>query len=269
MKKNIYEDYLYLCNANILFEYMEEGFEVAINSKYDFKGECIDGFCIFYNGYEYRVGMFLNYNGDNISPYVLLDNKKYNSMDDFKENAKLGEFLIREISDNFEVYLINHSSVFLDENEITDDKPINKKEFKYDDGYIKAFFYCAVFFGVVAIIGHCAFIGQTGGIIGIIFFDLTAIFQIYIYFYYKKKKIIYHNGTFDVYGIIGKKEYKVEDIESVSASTTITIKMKNDDKFKVDCYMNNYRYVERILKQKGIEISKIPIRNYFEINKKK
>lgn len=271
MKKKFDDDFKYLCNVNILFEYMEKEIEFTINSKLDLKGECFEGFNILYNGFEYSVGMFLNYNGDNVSPYILLDDQRYNSMEDFKENAKLGEFLIREINDNFEIYLINHDSVFLNENEIKDDKPINKKKFKYDDSYIKIFLYCAVFFGVFAIICHCCFIGQTGVIIGIIFFDLVAILTIYTYLYYKKKKIIYHNGIFDVYGIIGKKEYKVEDIESASEQPPkgITVKMKNGEKFKIDSFMTNTRYAKRILKQNGIEIKHIPFKNYFEFYKKK
>lgn len=270
MKKNINEDYKYLCNANILFEYMEKEIEFAINNKLDLKSECFEGFCILYNGCEYSVGMFLNYNGDNISPYILLDNQRYNSMDDFIENAKLGEFIIREINDNFEIYLINHDSVFLDLNEIKDDKIIKKKEFKYNKELVKLYLFFAIFFTLFAFVSHWLFWKHPLGFIIYIFTDSMASWPVFGYLYYKKRKIIYREGLFTVYGIFNKKIYKIEDIESVIEQPLkgITVKMKNGKKFKFDSFMNNRRYARRILRQNGIEIKDIPFKNYIKFYEK-
>lgn len=267
MKKKFDDDFKYLCNVNILFNYMEDEIEFAINNKFDFA----DDFYILYKGVEYHIDIWVKYNEDKIELRISLDNQRYNSMADFKENAKLGEILIKNIKDNLEIALIYHDSVYLEENEIKDDKPINDKKFEYSKGLVNIYLFFVIFFSIFAIFLHLIFKGQEGAIIGFVFFDSWALFIIFMYFYYKKKKIVYKNKSFIIYGIFRKKVYLVEDIESASEQPPkgIKVRMKNGKIFKFDPYMTNQRYIKRILKQNGIEIKHIPFKNYFEFYKKK
>lgn len=267
MGKKYNDEFKYLCKVNVLFTYMEKEIEFAINNKLDLATD----FYILYKGVEYLVNIGIDYINDETKIDILLDNKHYYSMEKFKNNATLGEFLIKDIKDTLEIVLIYHDSVYLEENEVIDKQTINYKEFKYEKGFVNTFLYCAIFFMFFAVVSRWMFKGQSGNIIGFIFFDMFAFFWLYVYFYYKRKKIMYCRRTFTVYGIISKKIYSVEDIESVSEQPPkgITVKMKNGEKFKFDTFMTNQRYARRILKQNDIEIEHIPFKNYLEFSKKK
>ena len=246
---------------------MEKEIEFAINNKLDLATD----FYILYKGVDYHLDIWINYNEDKVEPLISLNNQQYNSMVEFKENANLGEILIKNIKDNLEIALIYHDSVYLEENEIKDDKIIKKKEFKYNKELVKLYLFFAIFFTLFAFVGHWLFWKHTLGFIIYIFTDSMAFWPVFGYVYYKKRKIRQREGLFTVYGIFNKKIYKIEDIESVIEQPPkgITVKMKDGNKFKFDTFMTNQRYARRILKQNGIEIEQIPFKSYFETNKKK
>lgn len=266
MKKKFDNDLKYLCNINTLLNYMEKEIEFAINNKLDLATD----FYILYKGVDYHLDIWINYNEDKVEPLISLNNQQYNSMVEFKENANLGEILIKNIKDNLEIALIYHDSVYLEENEIKDDKIIKKKEFKYNKELVKLYLLFAIFFTLFAFVSHWLFWKHPLGFIIYIFTDSMASWPVFGYLYYKKRKIIYREGLFTVYGIFNKKIYKIEDIESVIEQPPkgITVKMKDGNKFKFDTFMTNQRYARRILKQNGIEIKHIPFKNYFEFYKK-
>lgn len=179
MGKKFNDELKYLCKVNVLFTYMEKEIESAINNKLDLATD----FYILYRGVEYHLDIWVNYNGTKIEPRISLNNQLYSSMDEFKENAKLGEILIKDIKDILEIALIYYDSVYLEENEVSANDSINENEFKYSKMFINTFLFCGIFLTLFAVVSRWMFEGQSGNTVGFIFFDSIAIFEIFVYLY--------------------------------------------------------------------------------------
>lgn len=248
------DGFKYVCDVNTIFGYMQEEIDFAISDKVEF----VTDFFIKYRGAEYHINIWNNtsYSKNKIEIDIMLNEKHYNSLDDFKNNAILEGDLIKNIKENLEVIVTYHDSVYLEKHQVCDNKLINTQQFIFNKSYVNTLLFCSIFLVVFAIASRFMFKGQPYVIIGYIFFDSVALLSVYICLYYKRKEIVYKEKSFIEYGIFSKKVYLVKDIVLALEKPVkgITIIFNNQKKFTINPFMTNYCQAKKILQQNDIKI---------------
>ena len=103
---------------------------------------------------------------------------------------------------------------------------------------------------IISIIGE-----ENGIVIGIIIFALFAILSGWMYLLLKNKKLIYENGVFELYNILGKKSsFNVIDIKEgiEHVGDGMKLVLNSGKKIKVDAQMSNYSMLKEILEKSNI-----------------
>lgn len=202
----------YLCDAKTLFDFMNNEIMTAIENNFSY----VTNFYVVYKNKNYHINIENKNQDGKVISYIYLNNDEYNSLNDFINNAKIANILIKDIKDDLTIILTDSDSVYLESHEKMS-KKINKKTFKYTESIYNTFLFGSIFFLCFALLSPVLFNhqGKTSVIISLVIFSTISILFFITYLHYKNKIFTFDRDKFILNYLIGKKEVDISNIVSV------------------------------------------------------
>lgn len=252
MSKKV-EGFEYICTIKTILNYMQNEIDSAVNNNEP--GFVTEFYIILKNNEKYNVYIMKNDLKESKNEIDIVYNKEhYKSLEQFMNNAKIEDTIIKDVKGNLKVLLPDFSSSYLEEHRVKE--IIHKKTFKADKGVCNLYLFCSCIMATLSI--FLFIVNKDMGFLILLIFPIILGFLPYMY--YKTRKIVYldKEKSFTVNGFSGKKVYLIKDIKHAIkwrvGTKGITIYFNKNKKLNINFAYSNSEYVSRILEQNNISI---------------